>query len=393
MRVRFLIANAFTSGGTVRTTLNTAAALTRYHEVELVTVYRYRSKPVLPIDPRIEVRCLVDYSSSYKTTLEQQGGLAGWTRRQTREWLLGHKSRLIHPEDYRYPRFNLLTDIELYKYLRSVRDDVLVGTRAGLNLAIAQHTKPSVVRIGQEHLHFGIHKAGIRKKMGKVLPELDAYVSLTERDAAKWRELMPAARVEAIPNAVPNTGEGVSPLTEKVVIAAGRLARQKGFDYLISAWRLVAQEHPDWELRIYGDGKERENLQRRIDRAKLGGSARLMGVSRTMYDDMRKASILAMSSRFEGFPMILLEGMACGLPPVAFDFSNGARELIADGENGRLVKNRDVKALAAGICELIEDSDKRRVFGEKAAVAMRAYDSEKLAERWHDLFTELARGK
>jgi glycosyltransferase involved in cell wall biosynthesis len=388
-----LIANAYTSGGTVRTTLNTAAALSRYHEVEVVSVYRFRNKPLLPVDPRVELRCLADFSSSYQAKLDLESGLASWTRRHAREWMRRRRSWLIHPKDFRHPRFNLITDIALYRHLRSITDGVVIGTRAGLNLAIAQHVRPSVIRIGQEHLHFDIYKLELRESLRRALPRLDAYVALTERDAARWRELTPDARVEAIPNAVPDTGGGVAPLTENVVIAAGRFARQKGFDQLVSAWALVAKRHPDWELRIYGDGKERERLQQQIDQAGLRDSARLMGASRRMYRDMRKASILAMPSRFEGFPMVLLEGMACGLPPVAFDFPNGARELISNGVNGVLVRNRDVKAFAAGLCELIEDPAKRMAYGEKAAAAMRDYDSGRVAERWNDLFAELARAK
>jgi glycosyltransferase involved in cell wall biosynthesis len=393
VRVRLLIANGFTSGGTIRTTLNTAVALSKYHEVEIVSVYRYRSKPLLPVDPRVELRWLADYSKVYERRLEAETGLAGWAHRQGREFLLNHRSRLIHPKDFRYPRFNLLTDVALYKYLRSVRDGVLVGTRAGLNMAIARHARPSVVRVGQEHLHYGVYVPEMLDTMRKLLPRLDAFVALTERDAARWRELMPEAPIQSIPNAVPDTGDGVSPLTEKVVVAAGRFASQKGFDMLIPAWRVVAERHPDWELRIYGDGKERDNLQKLIDKFRLGDSVRLMGASRRMYDDMRKGSILVMSSRFEGFPMVLLEGMACGLPPVAFDFPNGARELIADGANGVLVKHRDVDALGAGLCQLIEDPAKRMAYGARAAATVREYDSERLAERWHDLFTDLARRK
>jgi glycosyltransferase involved in cell wall biosynthesis len=393
VRVRLVIANGFTSGGTVRTTIGTANALADHHDVELVTVYRYRSKPLLPIDPRVTVRTLVDYSSMHKDMLELQKGPIGWARRTAYKGLISQRSRLIHKRDFRYPRFNALTDIALYRYLRSLNDGVVIGTRAGLNMVIARHTRPSVIRIGQEHLHYGVYGDAIRQSMRTLFPRLDAFVPLTERDAERWRLVIPDARIEAIPNAVPHTGDKVSPLNSKIVIAAGRLARQKGYDRLIPAWRIVADRHPDWQLHIYGGGKEKDNLLQQIKASRLTGSAHLMGVSRKMYDDMRTGSIFVMSSRFEGFPMVLLEAMSCGLPTVAFDFANGARELIQNGENGVLVGNRDIKALAEGLCEMIESPEKRAAYGAKAAETVRAYNSEVLAQRWTELFSELARTK
>lgn len=387
MRVRFLLMNAFSVGGTVRTTLNTAAALADRHDVEVVSVYKRVDQPAIPHDPRIRVRVLVDESpaaeAARRTPLRAP-------ERAVRHRLRARPSRLVHRDDFRYTNFSALHDLALLRYLRTLRGGVVVGTRAGLNLAIARHAPSSVVRVGQEHLHHGVYSQDIRAVMRKLYPRLDLYVALTERDGQKWaRMLGDGVRVIDVPNAVPDTGEGTAPLTEKVVLASGRLSFQKGFDRLVPVWREVSAKHPDWTLRIFGSGYQEDKLRELIAANGLEASAQLMGHSPRLFDEMRQASIYVMPSRFEGFPMTLLEAMSCGLPPVAYDFPNGARELVVDGVNGRLVPNKDAAGMARALSELMADEELRRKLGQQATTAVEGYDIASLADRWDEIFREL----
>ena len=388
MRVRFLLMNAFSIGGTVRTTLQTAAALAERHDVEVVSMYKRVDEPAFPHDPGVRVRVLVDESPA---TLAARSGPLGRSTETVRERLRNRPSRLIHPSEVRYENFNALTDLALYRYLRTVRADVLVGTRPGLNLAMARHAPRSIARIGQDHLHHGMYPKELRAAMRRLYPHLDLYVTLTERDADSWRRTLgDHTRVISVPNAVPDTGPGVSPLTDKVVLAAGRLTKQKGFVRLIPVWKRVAQTHPDWTLRIFGSGYQEDRLRAEIAESGLEGKIHLMGRSTRLYDEMRQASVFVMPSRFEGFPMILLEAMACGLPPVVYDFPNGARELVSDGVNGRLVPDGDAEGMARALNELIEDDLLRRQLAEKATVAVEGYDIQSLAARWDEVFRSVA---
>ena len=388
MRVRFLLMNAFSVGGTVRTTLNTAAALSRYHDVEVVSMYKRADEPAIPHPPGVRIRVLVDESPA---TLASRTGPVGRTTEAVRRRLRARPSRLVHREDFRYTNFSGLTDLALYRYLKTMRGGVVVGTRAGLNLAIARHAPASVAKVAQEHLHHGVYTDDIRAVMRKLYPRLDLYVALTERDAEKWRRMLgDGVKVAAMPNAVPDTGEGVSPLTDKVVLASGRLTFQKGFDRLVPVWRQVAEKHPDWQLRIFGAGYQQDKLRELIAVNGLEDSAHLMGYSSQLFDEMRRASVFVMPSRFEGFPMTLLEAMSCGLPPVAYDFPNGARELVVDGVNGRLVANKDSDGMVRALCDLIEDEELRRKLGEQAPAAVDGYDIESLAARWDEILRGVA---
>jgi glycosyltransferase involved in cell wall biosynthesis len=151
----------------------------------------------------------------------------------------------------------------------------------------------------------------------------------------------------------------------------------------------VARRHIDWELKIFGGGKLQGELEQQIDELGLRGSARLMGYTDKLPQAMAEASFYVMSSRFEGFPMVLLEAMRCGLPIVSYDCPNGPRDLITHGRDGFLVPNGDVDGLAAAMIEMIELGDARRSFGEAALQKSKQYEMPAIARRWEELLEEL----
>jgi glycosyltransferase involved in cell wall biosynthesis len=386
--VRFLISNAYASGGTVRTTLNMASELANRHSVEVVSVFHRREHPLYPLDSRVRLRPLA-------TQLQPTGGgFAGDARRRAQEWASTQPSRVIHAQDSRHALFNGLDDVHLIRFLRSVRDGVLIATRPGLNLAMARYARRSVVRIAQEHLHLDRHRPRLRAAIQRQYPKLDAVTALTEDDAGEYRRLLEdKTRVVRMPNAVPDLGPGRAQLDNKVVIAAGRLTGQKGFDRLIPAFAKVATKHPEWQLRIFGQGKNQRQLQRQIKRLGVGGNVTLMGYTEQLPAEMADSSIYAMSSRFEGFPMVMLEAMSRGLPVVTFDFPTGAKDLVDDGVHGVLVPAGDVKGLAAGIMQLIEDDTRRKAFGAAALAKAGQYETPALGRRWDALLDELVAAK
>jgi glycosyltransferase involved in cell wall biosynthesis len=208
-----------------------------------------------------------------------------------------------------------------------------------------------------------------------------------ERDYAAALE--GATRIVRIPNAVPRMGGGIAPLDAKVVVAAGRLETQKGFDLLIEAWERVAQAHPDWQLRIYGSGPRRDDLRRMILDRGLYDRVLLMGRTKRLGEAMAGASLFVLSSRFEGFGMVIVEAMSKGLPVVSFDCPRGPAEIIRQGRDGIVVPAGAVDALADGVLELIEDVPKRRRYGAAAVENARSYAVDSVAERWEELLREM----
>lgn len=393
MRITFVVTNVFGAGGTIRTALTMASALADRHDVEVVSVLRHLDQPMLPIDPRVRVRVLTDDAPSTRARRTSRWGPAGTLVNHGLRGLNQVGSGLAHRSDVRYRSFSVRTDLALIRFVRSLDRDVVIGTRPSLNLILARHAPPGVVTVGQEHMHLARHGPELRASFVRHYPRLDAMVTLTEGDAQEYRALLgPAARVEAIPNAVPDVGGARAahdPATA-VVVAAGRITRQKGFDRLVDAWARVARRHPDWRVDIFGRG-DPEKLQARIDRKGLTGAVRLRGFTDEPYQRFAESAIYVLSSRSEGFPMVLLEAMGCGLPLVAFDCRTGPADIVEDGVNGLLVPDGDVKALAAALERLIGDPELRRSMGAAGIEAARRYAPERVAARWERLFEDLRR--
>ena len=178
----------------------------------------------------------------------------------------------------------------------------------------------------------------------------------------------------------------VSPLDEKRCIAAGRLESQKNFKDLITAWKTVDARHPDWKLSVYGDGSQKESLQDQIDSMGLKGKVTLKGRTNDVRKELLGSSCLVMSSRFEGFPMILLEALATGLPIVSYDCPKGPSEIVTIGANGYLAKVGDTGTLAQGICSVIANEELRKRFGAESKRRSENFSLEKTMEKWDALF-------
>ena len=177
------------------------------------------------------------------------------------------------------------------------------------------------------------------------------------------------------------------------MVAAGRVGPQKGFDRLLPVWAKVVADHPDWELRIWGDGKDTRKLRRQADELGIADSARLMGFTRKLHDEFADSSVYVMSSRKEGFPMVLLEAMGVGLPVVSFDCPTGPRDIIREGVDGHVVPDGDGDALAAALGHLMDDEAARKAYGAAAVEGAERYDIATIAGRWEALLAELEAGK
>ena len=220
-----------------------------------------------------------------------------------------------------------------------------------------------------------------------LISRYDKIVLLSEDDRrTNWRAK--ARNLAVIPDPLCHLPERVSTLDNKVVIAVGRLVRVKNFSSLVRAWRKVNERFPDWELHIWGEGEEKNMLEGLISRLGLGGSVKLMGYSADIMTQYPDASIFSLSSLFEGFGMVIVEAMSCGLPVVSYDCPCGPGAIIRDGVDGFLVPPGDEDALSERICELIENEDVRRRMGKAALANAGRFDIDSVIPLWMDLFKE-----
>jgi glycosyltransferase involved in cell wall biosynthesis len=386
VKIRYLLHNAYGGGGTIRSVVNQANALCDEHEVEIASVYRTGDKMVFALDPRVRLVPLTELLETGRRRTDRPGQrsrLANKTRR--------FRNRLPHRHDSRYRKWDPLVDLTIIRYMRSTQDGVLITTRPALNLLSAWFGPRRLTRIGQEHMNLDHYAPALRAAIRRVYPRLTAVVVLTEHDRATYAAALgeSAVRLERIPNGIPPWPLPPAPLESKVLVAAGRLVRQKGFDLLIDAFATVSARHPDWQLRIFGWGAKQGKLAAQIAELGLTGRVHLEGPTRKLDEELAAASGYVLSSRFEGLPMVLLEAATAGVPAVAFDCPTGPREIIDTGRNGLLVPPQDVAALAEGMIRLIENPAERRAMGAAARVDSSRFSMTTVRQDWVRLFTQL----
>lgn len=381
MHIVYLYPEIMLKGGTDRVVVEKANYLVRDgYQVTIVTDSQMGRPPSFPFAPALKhIDLGLDFNKQYER------GFFG------RLWTYYTLMR-------QYRR-------QLAAVLRRERPDVVITT-LGRSIDVLGDMHDGSIKLGEAHttkdhlrsLHLMEQRGGLYKyiarylrwKMCRNVAKLDGLVLLTPEDAACWKE---ARRTFVIPNSLPNLPSESSSLTNKQVIAVGRYNDAKGYDYLIPAWEMVHKVHPDWMLNIYGSGELREQVVSWIAERHLEDTIILHDPTDHIMDAYMQSSICVVSSRYEGFSLVIIEAMSCGVPCVSFDSPHGPRNIIRNGEDGMIVKYLDSSALAAGVCRLIEDVELRAVMGSNAKKNVARFSRRAIMQQWKDLFDQLVKKK
>lgn len=249
-----------------------------------------------------------------------------------------------------------------------------------------------VKHICWEHFNFKSDLGKVGRKVARQLAArfCDSVVTLTERDKQYWLDnTKHQSQITAISNPCPfPVQQNIYNSTSNIVLAVGRLASQKGFDYLLQAWVKVVEAAPEWQLKIVGEGEEREDLNQFIIDNDLSGNVELVGNTHNVAQYYEQAAIFCLSSRFEGFPMVLLETLSFGLPVVSFNCDTGPEEILKD-TGSTLVNCYDTELLAKGLIALINDADLRESISLKSKQKAMQYQSEQIMINWKLLLSGL----
>lgn len=218
------------------------------------------------------------------------------------------------------------------------------------------------------------------------IKQLDRMVVLTDSALIDWPEL---DNVIKIPDALPFKIDNKSVLNSKRIISIGRYAYDKGNDLLLHAWSIIEKEFADWTLDIFGNG-DKEPYQKLVEELGIDHNrCHLHGPIHDVKKEYLSSSIFLLPSRFEGFGLVIIESMACGVPVVSFDCENGPRSIITDGEDGYLVPPFDVNAFAEKVMHLMRNEELCKRMGTNAQKSVSQYDIDKVGLQWKQLFDEL----
>jgi glycosyltransferase involved in cell wall biosynthesis len=214
----------------------------------------------------------------------------------------------------------------------------------------------------------------------------NAFVVLTEGNKKEWTSLK---NMKVISNPLSFYPEESNSLENRKVIAVGKQSYQKGYDLLLKAWKLVVDKYPNWHLDIYGKKEVASDLENLAQKLNIDTTISFHNPEKDIQQKYLESSIYVMSSRYEGFGMVLIEAMACGVPCVSFNCNYGPSDIITDGIDGYVVEKQDCIALAAKIITLIEDENLRKEMGLKAKANVKGYLAINILNQWDDLFKNL----
>lgn len=225
-----------------------------------------------------------------------------------------------------------------------------------------------------------------------IVRKFDKFVTLTDQDREFWGKQSNAI---TIPNPAIRLSPDICNPGVKRIIAVGRLDYQKGFDRLVKAWAIVQStgRFSTWRLDIYGQGEWRDKLRQMIKKYNIEDTMTINMPTPKIGNEYAKSSLLAMTSHYEGFPMVMLEAMAQGVPAVTFDFKCGPRDIIKHRHNGLIVPEGDIQVFALSLMMAMENLELRKKMSAEAIKTVERYSEENIMKMWLELFNTLINEK
>ncbi len=309
----------------------------------------------------------------------------------------------LNDEIQRYSLFEkTISGKKLFSYIKNIRKfvkskdiDVLIDIDGILDLySIPALTKTKCKLVSWEQFNFYYHPDGNYRKITRkwAAKKADAIVVLTDEDKINYeKEVNITGKIVRIYNPIEKSQNNATnfDINSRQIISAGRLTHQKGYDMLIDVAKDVLNKHSDWKWIVCGEGEEKEALEEKIKECGLEGKLILEGNVSNIEEYYKKSAMFVLTSRAEGFGLVLTEAKKEGLPCISFRCPAGPDEIILDGTNGYLIDCFDTKKMAEKINILIEDGKIRKNFSDNAMVGTEKFDIDKIAIQWKELIEQL----
>lgn len=373
MKIAYCIAGTRHSGGMERVLANKANYLVGHgYEVVIITTDQHNAPSFFPLDEKI--KCY-DLGINY----EENNGRSFFNKLihyPGKQWR--HKKRLTDLLKKEKPDITISMFCNDVSFLPHIKD----GSKKILEIHFSKYKR---IQYGRKGL-WKLADRWLSRQDEKWVRRFDKFVVLTEEDRRYWGNLN---NITVIPNARTFTPSQTADMENKKVIAVGRYTYQKGFERLIEAWHLIASDFPDWKLEIVGDGEQRAMLKERAARYGIGNSVELVPANNEIEKHYLSSSVYAMTSRYEGLPMVLLEAQAFGLPIISFNCKCGPSDVVDNGKNGFLVEEGNIPAFALQLRKVMADVELRKEMSRNALEASKKFSVEPVMSHWMQLFESL----
>ncbi len=370
---------------------NSLVKLNKY-EIEVVSIYNLYGKPIFSFDPKVKITYLIDTDLPIKVSKYKDLFFKfHWfhlTKLLFNDYIFKLKFSELFKDSFNSIFMYSKRANSVRKYLKKTDADVIISTRTFLNEWLGEYGKDKITKIGWEHNHY---HDNIKYAMDVVrsAKNLDYLVLVSKGLQKFYKQKMHSykCRCVYIPNALENIPKTKSSLTNENFISVGRLSPEKGYLDLLKIYLDLKNKNCRWHLDIVGDGNEREKLESFIKNNNLENDVTLHGFknSKEIEKLMQKSSIYIMTSYTESFGIVLLEAMSNGLPCLAFDSAEGAKEIITSGRDGYLIKHRNFKAMEKKILDLTKDIDARKKLGKNGREKIKSYISDNICESWEKI--------
>ena len=283
-------------------------------------------------------------------------------------------------------------------FMKSLEDSILISTRNEYNTMMSKYVDASNLRVAQLHHDYMPHKGMVNNFINDY-GNVDAFFILTDDVRCEMSDMMKSknqhTRFFTVPNFISDSLiEEYSMQEERrnFAIAVGRLAPEKGFIRLLEVWKRVQEISSNkYVLYIVGEGSERDTLERKIQDLNLEGRVFLAGAmeNKKTLELLRKSKVYCMTSFTEGFPLTILESMACATPQVAFDVRVGPRNLIKEGITGFLIKDGEIDSYAHRIIELFESDETWKRLSQASVSRAKEFSETVVIDKWESIFKEM----
>jgi glycosyltransferase involved in cell wall biosynthesis len=278
------------------------------------------------------------------------------------------------------------------KFLAKKQYDIVLGIGNYPSLVLSLvFTNPNIRKIGCMHLSINAIPVFWRFMARLFFSRLEMLVSLTQFDVERLKKLN--SKICVIPNSTSFHTEKYASLDDKVVLALGRFDDEKDFETMIQLFGLFCNERNDWILKIRGAGPLKEQLDNLVIEKKLTDNVFILPPTRDVEAEYLSSSIVLLTSKYEGLPMVLIEAQTFGIPVISFDCETGPAEIIQDGVSGYLIDPNKKEELVTKLIELTSNESIRKEMGKKAKLNSERFSENAIVDQWIKLFHSLTKNK